>query len=542
MQHPGLIHIIRNSIVFMNVQEAQHIMVEPSGHCPYLGLKQNRAIRFAAPTPEHRCYVGGEPIEIPVDQASYCLSRGHVQCPLYMGLSVPSITDTGATPALGMGLIPPAGLRGWFSTLPPRDRAIYAIMLGMLAVIIVIYLIAGLQSFTTPPNGPFAVGSTPVPTTALARASVLPSPSPVPAISVPPTPTNLPTSTPQPAPTLEPTRAPLMLSPTFVLPTAVATTAPTVAPASTQVPQPSPTPRTGSTVPTVTPPPRATSVAPTPQPTQAPTAVPATTEVLWLYFADQTGSLFVPVQRRAPVEDRQVARAAIRELIAGPRNGLQRLVVPDVQLLGLTIDSGTATVNFDRRPTGAGDDRGLQAIVLTLTHFESITRVQFQVNGQNIGINGSGPLSRPIVNPINPDGLPVDYRQTEFLPIYFLAQDGSHYIRLIRMVPKTRQVAEGTIRALLEGPGSYAYAVQRIIPAGTQLRGISLENGIVSVDFTQPFADAANRDAAARSVAYSLTTISNIRGVRLLVEGRSLAEWWGESYGGVFERQLVNAE
>lgn len=39
-------------------------MVEPSGHCPYLGLKQNQAIRFASPTPEHRCYAAGQAQEI----------------------------------------------------------------------------------------------------------------------------------------------------------------------------------------------------------------------------------------------------------------------------------------------------------------------------------------------------------------------------------------------------------------------------------------------------------------------------------------------
>src|SRR5436305_403056 len=109
-------------------------MVEPTGHCPYVGLKQNRAIRFASPTPEHRCYVGGEPIEIPVDQASYCLSQGHVHCPLYMGLSVPTIGE--ANPALAAGALvaPVGGVRGWFATLSPRDRAIYAIMIAMLVV------------------------------------------------------------------------------------------------------------------------------------------------------------------------------------------------------------------------------------------------------------------------------------------------------------------------------------------------------------------------------------------------------------------------
>ncbi|HZG67176.1 MAG TPA: hypothetical protein VEZ12_10560, partial [Herpetosiphonaceae bacterium] len=59
-------------------------MNEPA-HCPFLGLRQNRAIRFAAPTPEHRCFRNGMPDEIPVDQRGYCLSPQHRTCPLYTG-------------------------------------------------------------------------------------------------------------------------------------------------------------------------------------------------------------------------------------------------------------------------------------------------------------------------------------------------------------------------------------------------------------------------------------------------------------------------
>src|SRR5262249_4488580 len=126
-------------------------MTEPTSHCPYLGLKQNRAIRFASPTPEHRCFVSGEPLEIPVAQASYCLSQGHVHCPLYMGLTLPTTSDAptliGGLPPSGGALVAPSGgVRGWLGTLSPRDRAIYAIMISMLAIIVAIYLFVGLQT------------------------------------------------------------------------------------------------------------------------------------------------------------------------------------------------------------------------------------------------------------------------------------------------------------------------------------------------------------------------------------------------------------
>ena len=66
-----------------------------------------------------------------------------------------------------------------------------------------------------------------------------------------------------------------------------------------------------------------------------PTAPPVSASVkpLTLYFADSTGSVLVPVRRNASVEGNRTAEAALRELIAGPRNGLQRLVAADTELL-----------------------------------------------------------------------------------------------------------------------------------------------------------------------------------------------------------------
>ena len=535
------------------------------GYCPYLGLKQNRAIRFSSPTPEHRCYVGGEPVEIPVDQSTFCLSRNHVQCPLYMGLTIPSTPAT-ISPA-GAATVAPGGLRGWLGTLSPRDRAIYALMLGMLAIIILVYAVAGWQALTggglmpsTVVASPTSGGAVGALETATATATEGASPQPTPsatATAVPPTPTPLPTSTPSPQPSPTPTPEPVILVPTALptQPTGGATIVPSPTLQPTQLPVTpgvtatvQPTQPTATPTATIMPPTAVPTTPPSPPPPTAPPATPrppaptVRNERLWLYFGDATGTLFVPTQRLVPVEDRKVATAAINALIEGPRNGLERLVDPQARLLGITISNGLATVNFDRPPHLNGDPRGLHSIVLTLTHFETINRVQFQVNGANIGINGSGPIARPVVNPLNPDNLPVDYAATEFLPTYYLANDGYHTIRIIRMVPKTRQVAEGTVRALIEGPGIYEYAVQRTIPPTTELRSIGINRGVVRVDFSAQFAETADRAAAVRTLVESLTTLPGVTGVQIFVEGRSLAEWWGEPYGKVFPKPLINPE
>ena len=540
-----------------------------------MGLKQNRAIRFASPTPEHRCYVGGEPIDIPVNQAEYCLASGHTHCPLYMGLTVPTIADT-PIPLLPA---PQTGVRGWLASLPLRERRVYAGMIALLGALTVLLLFLLLQSVLTAPGGIEVAVPTAQPTQAavVAPDATQPAPSALPS-AVPPTPTALPRNTSTPQPTAPPPTSAILLLPTSIATTPTSSSVPaspvpaspvpvipTSVPASpvpaspvpaspvpvipTSVPA-SPVPASpvpASPVPVIPTPvparPTTVPVPPTTVPaTAAPTAVQVSREVVTLYFGDATGGLYVPVQRTITVENQQIARAAIQSMISGPRGSLTRLLLPETQVLGVKVQDGTATVNLDRRPTGGNDERGLNAIVLALTEFASIQRVQIQVNGSPLPINGAATSARPVVNPLNPGQLTSSVQSTSFLPLYFPAKAGNYDVRVIRMVPKTLDTAEATVRALLDGPGSYGYALRGVIPAGTELRGIKVERGVVLVDFTRPFADAQDRAAVTRTIAASLTTLPNVKGVVFLVEGTTIADVWGGEYGRVYGRAPINPE
>lgn len=245
-------------------------MVEPSGHCPYLGLKQNRAIRFASPTPEHRCYVTGEPQDIPVDQATFCLSQGHVNCPLYMGLNPPS-TSPYLRP---VEAIPQGGLRGWLRSLSPRDRAIYTMLLGLLVVVIGIYVAVGARLLT----GESTVGdNTPV----QIPASVTATATAEPVASATRTPTRTRTRTPSPTITRTVTDTPTVTD--TLTPTGTPTSAPSPVPtfiyfppSSTPVYLPIPEPTVAPASPTVAPAsPTAEPETPTAEP-ETPTAEPET--------------------------------------------------------------------------------------------------------------------------------------------------------------------------------------------------------------------------------------------------------------------------
>jgi spore germination protein GerM len=105
---------------------------------------------------------------------------------------------------------------------------------------------------------------------------------------------------------------------------------------------------------------------------------------LWLYFRDATGTVYVPVQRSLTIVGKRVAGTAMTALVDEPKAGLQRLIMPEVVIKSLTIKNGTAIVDLDRRPTGVGDVRGFVSIVLTLTQFNSVHDVKFQINGVDI--------------------------------------------------------------------------------------------------------------------------------------------------------------
>lgn len=324
-------------------------------------------------------------------------------------------------------------------------------------------------------------------------------------------------------------------------PSPMPTEAPVAVVVATATPQAPATPRpTARTVITFTPSPSGSASTNAGGTAPPPTAVNDTqTMQLWLYFADASGTLIVPVQRSSTVTGKRVAGTAMAALIEGPRNGLQRLVLADVVLKSLTIKNGTAYVDFDRRPTGAGDVRGFAAMTLTLTQFNSIQKVKYLINGADMPAENGISETRPAINLTNPDNLGSDATP---VVVFFVANDGIHDVPVTRLVPATNNVLDATVRAWLAGPGQYASALKRVVPDATQLRGVALQNGVATIDFTQPFADSPDRPAAMRTLIETVTRVNGVKSMQVLVEGKPIGELWGNDYNRTFEARVINPE
>lgn len=484
-------------------------MPERKPHCPYVGLRQNRAVRFSTPSAEHRCHVSGDAMQIPVDQASYCLSQFHTQCPLYMGsVNAPKDDDERPTvipttssqrrskemrqnPRNEPRLTP--SRRRQTAAQPRIPTAVYGLFLGILLVAVVVYVYAGNQLSTTTDD---------------------------PSLQMP---TIAPTF--EPLPTIAPTDAPALV-------VATATVEPTTAP----VELPTATVEIVVATPTV----EVVAATATPQ-VAAATETPDSKDMpLQLYFADSSGRLLVPVQRNVTVVSKRVAGASLTALIDGPRNGLTRLLVPDLKVNSLTIQDGTAVIDLDRRPTAVGDVRGFNAIALTLTQFDSVKRVKFLINGGEIAAEPGLPTERPLINVWNADGLTI--ADATVLTLYFVSTDGRHDVPLSKVVAKTTDVVTAHMQGLIDGPGQFADVLKRTVPEGTQIRNIRLDGDLAIIDLTAPFADAVDRAGALRTIVESLTTVPSVKRVQVLVDGESLANKWGTEFAGPFGRRVINPE
>lgn len=90
-------------------------------------------------------------------------------------------------------------------------------------------------------------------------------------------------------------------------------------------------------------------------------------------------------------------RTALEQLIAGVPNGAPKgtstVVPPDTEVLGLTIEKGTARVDLSRdfEDTGMGttaDGLQIPQVVYTLTQFPTVKRVEFLIEGEEVEIIG----------------------------------------------------------------------------------------------------------------------------------------------------------
>ncbi len=128
------------------------------------------------------------------------------------------------------------------------------------------------------------------------------------------------------------------------------------------------------------------------------------------------------------------------------------------------------------------------------------------------------------------------------LPVYYvkMTMDDIYLIREVHQVPLTQEVARASLEELIKvnpvTPGA-----SRVLPPATQIRGITIKDGLATVDFSQEVlranVGAATEALGLQSIVNTLTEIPGVQKVSFMVEGKvdqECIDWWG--HVGLYEQ------
>ena len=108
-------------------------------------------------------------------------------------------------------------------------------------------------------------------------------------------------------------------------------------------------------------------------------------------------------------------------------------------------------------------------------------------------------------------------------------------VAVLREIPATQAVARAAMNALLAGPqGSEldaSPAITSAVPAGTRLLGLSIANGIATVDLSREFeagGGSASTFGRLGQVVYTLTQFPTVKSVVFQIEGRTVTVFGSE--------------
>lgn len=252
-----------------------------------------------------------------------------------------------------------------------------------------------------------------------------------------------------------------------------------------------------------------------------------------VYYEDGDGYL-VPVQREVERQD-GIAKATLSLMVSSARNDMDaaRLgltpVVPEGTTFDLDISQGHARVDMSSQVLKAADkgqEENLRtAIVWALTEFDTVKDVSFLVNGQKCdtlthGTNISGSYTRVALNQEEP--AQETFAGAEEIQMYFPSQDGRLLVPVSRTIYGSDDVATAVFE-FLRGPKQDS-GLETPVPEGTQLLGVSVENGVVTINFSSAFTKIAEQSdggvQAMRALMLTCTRYPGVRRVKILVDGK----------------------
>jgi germination protein M len=111
--------------------------------------------------------------------------------------------------------------------------------------------------------------------------------------------------------------------------------------------------------------------------------------------------------------------------------------------------------------------------------------------------------------------------------VLYYKDDKGFLIPVMRKIPWTEGIAKATLSALIDTPANrediHEIGLLPVIPANTEIHGITINNGLCKIDFTGDFLNYSNKkeeDALINSIVYTLTEFPTIDNVQIMIDGR----------------------
>lgn len=253
-----------------------------------------------------------------------------------------------------------------------------------------------------------------------------------------------------------------------------------------------------------------------------------------VYYQDNYGYL-VPVMCSLPMED-GIAKATLNLMVQSVGNDMQaarlglRTVLPENTKIDLDISGGLARIDLSREvldmADAAAETNMVNAIVQTLTEFDTVDKVEFLIDGQKRdalphGTSVAGQFTRGDINPEAAEPTMSDATDRP-VTLYFPADSGAVIVPVTRMVHSAPDVNTAVIE-LAKGP-SNADMLESVVPAGCGLIDARVENGVAKLNFTGEFVNLVqNSDGgrmALKALVLTCTQFDGIDAVEIYVDGQ----------------------
>lgn len=261
-----------------------------------------------------------------------------------------------------------------------------------------------------------------------------------------------------------------------------------------------------------------------------PTSPPPETLKTVVYYQDGEGYL-VPVTREIEKTD-GIARAALSLMVASGPNDLAaarlglKTTVPEGTKVELDIADGKARVDLSKEALNCSsaeqENIMVQSVAQTLCGFDTVQEVTFLFDGQKRsrlthGTDVSGVFTGSYVNP---EGIETLSTGADAVRLYFPSSTGRMLVPVTRTVYSDADVTTAMVE-LLKGPKPDS-GLEAPLPENCAIRSVTMKNGVVTLDFSRAFLDAAGSDAGVqtvRAVVFTASQFPGVKQVKITVEG-----------------------